>query len=74
MDEMTLKLGTKIMRGIVAKLISMYIKKKYGCKVDIRFDELDIMMFNGSTTAKMNVEMKMDSEEFMKLIKTIGLD
>lgn len=74
MDEMRLKLGTKIMRSIVAKLISMFIKKKYGCKIDIRFDELDVASFNGSTSAKMNVELKMDSSEFMKLMKTIGVD
>lgn len=74
MDEMRLKLGTKIMRGIVAKLISMFIKKKYGCKIDIHFDELDITSFNGSTTAKLNVELKMNSEEFMNLMKTIGVD
>ncbi len=42
MDEMKVKLSTKFMRGIVSKLIARSIKKKYGCKVDIQLNELDI--------------------------------
>lgn len=74
MDEMKLKLGTKIMRGIVAKLISMAIKKKFGCDVNIRINELDINMINGETDIKTNVELKLESSEFMKLMKSIGVD
>jgi hypothetical protein len=74
MDEMKLKLSTKIMRGIVAKLISMAIKKKFGYKVDIQLNDLDINIVDGQTNVKTNVELKLDSNEFMKIMKDIGAD
>lgn len=74
MDEMKVKLSTKFMRGIVAKLISMAIRKKYGCKVDIQLNELDISMIDGETKISTNVELKLDSNEFMRIMKSIGLD
>lgn len=74
MDEMKLKLSTKIMRGIVAKLIAMAIKKKFGYKVDIQLNDLDINIIDGQTNVKTNVELKLDSNEFMKIMKDIGAD
>lgn len=74
MDEMKLKLSTKFMRGIVSKLISRMIYKNTGCKVDIQLNDLDILMFNGDTTVKMNVEARLKSDEFTKVMKSIGLD
>lgn len=74
MDEMKLKLSTKFMRGIVSKLISRMIYKNTGCKVDIQLNDLDVLMFNGDTTVKMNVEARLKSDEFAKVMKSIGLD
>lgn len=74
MDEMKLKLSTKFMRGIVSKLISRTIYKKTGCKVDIQLNDLDVLMINGNTTVKMNVEARLKSDEFNKVMTSIGLD
>lgn len=74
MDEMKVKLSTKMMRGLVSKLITMAIRKKYGCKVDIHFNDLDISFIDGETNISTNVEVKLDSQEFMKIIKSAGLD
>lgn len=74
MDEMNVNLRTKFMRGIVAKLLSRAISKKYGCKVNIRLDELDIRFVDGETTIHANVEAKLDSNEFKKIIKSHGLE
>lgn len=74
MDEMKLKLSTKFMRGIVSKLLSKLIFKKTGCKVDIRLDELDVVVFNGDTTVKVNAEVKLKSEEFNKIMKSLEND
>ena len=74
MDEMKLKLTSKFMRGAAAKLISMAIRKKYGCKVDIRLNELDIDSINGETSICLSADVKLNSDEFKKIIKSIGAD
>lgn len=74
MDEMKVKLSTKFMRGLVAKLISKIIYKKFGCKVNIQLDDLDISIIDGETSVKANVEVKLNSSEFMKLMKSIDED
>ena len=74
MDEMKLKLSTKFMRGMVAKLITRFIYKKYGYKVNIQLNDLDISVVDGETSINTNVEIKLDSKEFMNIMKTIGSD
>lgn len=74
MDEMKLKLTTKFMRGIVSKLISRMVYKKFGYKVDIQLNDLDINFVDGETKINTNVEVKLDSKEFTKIVKSIGLD
>lgn len=74
MDEMKIKLSTKFMRGIVSKLISMSINKKFGCKVDIQLNDLDIEFIDGETKISTDVEVKMSNKEFMKIVKSAGLD
>jgi hypothetical protein len=74
MDELKLKLSTKFMRNLVSKLISKAIYKKYGYKVNIQLNDLDIRVIDGETALNTNVEIKLDSSEFMKLIKSVGLD
>lgn len=73
MDEMRVKLTTNFMRSIVSKLISKAIYKKYGCKVDIQLNDIDIWSIEGDTTIKLNVEANLKSDEFNKIIKSIDL-
>ena len=68
MDEMKLKLTTKFMRGIVSKLIEKSIYKKYGCIVNVQLNDLDIGIVDGETTINTNVEAKISSEEFKKIM------
>lgn len=74
MDEMKVKLSTKFMRGIVAKLIAKAIKKKLGCKIDIQLNELDVSVIDGETKITTSVELKLDSKEFMNIMKNIGAE
>lgn len=74
MDEMKLKLSTKFMRGIVAKLIAKAIYKKIGYKVDIQLNELDVSVIDGETKISTSVEVKCNSDEFTKIMKSIGMD
>lgn len=70
MDEMRVKLSTKFMRNLVAKLIARAIYKKTGCKVKIQLNDLDISVIDGETNINTNVEVKLNSNEFMKLMKS----
>lgn len=72
MDEMKVNLSTKFMRGIVAKLIAKSIYKKYGYKVNIQLNELNVNVVDGETSIHTNVEVKLNSDEFMKIMKTVG--
>lgn len=74
MDEMKLNLTTKFMRGVFAKLVSRKIKKRYGYKVNIYFNEIKMDMMDGQTHLHVNVDLDMGSEEFKKLMKAIDED
>lgn len=74
MDEMKLKLTTGFMRNIVSKLVSRYIYKKTGYKVELKLNDLDVNFVDGETEIKTNVELKLNSKEFAKIIKSIGID
>ena len=74
MDEMKLRLSTKFMRNLVSKLITKAIYKKFGYKVDIQLNDLDISVIDGETSINTNVEVKLNSGEFMKIMKNIGMD
>lgn len=74
MDEMKLKLTTRFMRGIVAKMISRFLYKKLGYHVDIRLNDLDVEIINGETRILANLEANVNSKEFMKIIKNINLE
>jgi hypothetical protein len=73
MDEMRLKLSTKFLRGIASKLIARTIYKKYGYKVNIQINDLDISMIDGETSLTANVEAKLSSDEFRKIMNNIDL-
>lgn len=74
MDEMRIKLSTSFMRGIVSKLIARSIYKKYGYKLNIKLEDLDVWVIDGDTTVKLNVEVKLKSEDFKRIMKTIDQD
>ena len=74
MDEMKLKLSTKFMRNMVSKLISRTIYKKIGYRVDIQLNDLDVHIIDGETKIDANVEIKINSNEFMKIMNSIGED
>lgn len=71
MDELKMKLSTKFMRSIVSKLIAKAIYKKIGYKVDVQLNDLDISVIDGDANINANVEVKINNEEFMKIMKSM---
>lgn len=71
---MLINLKSKFMRKVVSKLLSKSIKSKTGYEIDVRFDELNASFEDGEITVKTNLEVKMSKDEFMKILKSQGLD
>lgn len=74
MDELKLKLTTRIMRGLVAKLIKGSIRKKYGYNVDVWLNELDIEVVDGKARLHTSVDVELKNDDLVSIVKSINLD
>ena len=71
---MLINLRSKFMRKVISKLLSKSIKSKTGYEIVVQFDELNASFEDGEITVKANLEAKMSKDEFMKILKSQGLD
>lgn len=74
MDEMKLKLSTKFMRGMLSKLLSKMIYKKFGYKIDIQLNDLIVKYNDGRARLYVDADVDIDGDEFMNIMKSVGLD
>ena len=74
MDELKLKLSTKFMRGVIAKIISKTVSKKLGYQIDIQVNEIEVETINGKIHLHASVDADMNYEDFKNIIKSTGLD
>ena len=74
MDEMKLKLSTKFMRNIVAKLLSKLIRDKVGYDVSIELGEIEAKMADGNIHIHINADAVISNDEFVKILKKANLD
>ena len=74
MDELKLRVSTKFMRDIITKLISKAIFNKTGYKIDIRLNKIDAEVIGGKIYLHADVDAKINDDEFIKIVKKIGLD
>jgi hypothetical protein len=74
MDELKLRLSTKWMRSIVTKLISKAIFKKTGYQIGIQLNKIEVESVDGKIYLHADVDAEVDNDEFVKIIKTIGID
>ena len=72
MDMLMMKLSTKFMKGIVAKIIARKVYKKFGYKIDIQLNDVQIDMINGDIKLHIDADGKMNKTEFDRLIETIN--
>jgi len=73
-DEMKLKLSTNFMKNFITKMITKSIYKKYGYRIDIRLNELEVEIVNGIAHLHTDVDVTTNDEELTKIIKSIGSD
>ena len=74
MDELKINLSTKFMKGIVTKLIAKAIYKKTGYKIDIQLNKLAMETADGKVFIHADVDAEVNNDEFMKIVKGVGLD
>ena len=74
MDVLKLKLSTKFMRGMVANLISKALNKKLGYNIDILLNEIEVKNENGKMLIHVDADAEVDNGEFVKILKSIGMD
>ena len=59
------------LKKIVARVIKRSIKKKFGCDVNISFDQLDIVSSEEATTIQLNGKMTLLNKDFDYLMKNL---
>lgn len=74
MDVLKLKLSTKFMRGMVANLISKALNKKLGYNIDILLNEIEVRNENGKILIHVDADAEVENGEFVKILKSIGMD
>lgn len=74
MDVLKLKLSTKFMRGMVANLIAKALNKKFGYNIDILLNEIEVKNENGKILIHVDADAEVDNGEFVKILKSIGMD
>ena len=74
MDVLKLKLSTKFMKGMVANLISKALNKKLGYNIDILLNEIEVKNENGKILIHVDADAEVDNGEFVKILKSIGMD
>ena len=70
-DLLKIKLSTKFMKGLVAKIISKKIYKQLGYKVDIQLNDVQIDVIDGDVQIHLDVDGKMNKTEFSRIMERI---
>lgn len=71
MDEM--KISSKLMKNLIAKLVKRAVKKKVGYEIDIQLNELTATVIDGTAHVHLSVDAELDKDELTKILGTIGL-
>ena len=71
MDLLKLKISTKFMKGIIAKIVSKKIYKQFGYKVDIQLNDIQLDIIDGDVKIHVDVDGKMNKTEFSRLMEQI---
>ena len=74
MDVLKLKLSTKFMISMVANLISKALYKKMGYDINILLNEIEVNNENGKILLHVNADAEVDNVEFVKILKSIGME
>ena len=68
-----MKIGSKFTTGIISKLVSMVIRKKFGYDVQLKLNEVTATVNDGKTHVHLDVDAELTKEELNKILTSIGL-
>lgn len=72
MDEMKINLSTKLMRGLIAKLLKKVIRDKTGYSIDILLNQIAITHTeNGKIDLHVDMNAEIDEKEFLKITRIV---
>lgn len=71
LDIFKLNFGSKLVKGMITKLIRKYVKKQFGVDIQLELDQLDIDYNDGDIVAKASLELKLDRNETKKILTQI---
>lgn len=74
MDEMKIKISTKFMRGIVAKIASKVIANKLGIKADIRLNGISVEKINDKIHLHLDVDADIEEKDLLKITRLANLE
>lgn len=73
MDELKLSLSTKFMKGIVTKIVKKIISNKLGYEVGVLLNEISLVHADGKVRVHIDVDMEINNDDFVGIIKDTGL-
>ena len=73
MDELKLSLSTKLMKGIVSKLLSRLVQKKLGYKINIQLNGVNVEMKDEKIHLHIDADADLNKDDFTSSINNIGL-
>lgn len=72
MDFLKFKLASsKMMKGIITKIIEKKIYEKFGYKIDIQLNDVQIDMVDGEVKGHLDIDAKMNKTEFNRLMESM---
>lgn len=71
MDEMKIKLSTKFMRGMVAKVLTKVIFNKFDIKPDISINGLEAELKDGKIRFHVDMNGVIDEDALLKITRLI---
>lgn len=69
MDEMKIKLSGGLMKGIVSKLITKTIFKKFGIKPDIELNGISLEKVGNKIHIHINADATIDESDLLKITR-----
>ena len=75
MDFLKIKLASsKMMKGIVTKIVEKKVYEKFGYKVNVQLNDIQIDMIDGEIKAHLDMDAKMNKTEFNRLMESFDGD
>ena len=71
MDEM--KVQSKILRGIISKIISKNVKKEIGSDCDISINEFSFVNNGNKIMVKLNIEAGIETSRIPEILNKLGV-